>query len=241
VPSPSSPLTLERGKPVRITIENHLRFSTGVHWHGIEVPAYADGVGGWSGREGHVAPMIAPGDSFVAAFTPTRAGTFIYHAHSNETFQISLGLYGALLVVDPARHRTADERLIILGADGPSRTPRINGKVTPDTLQMSAGRTYRLRLIHIDPDWTAVFNLRRGDSTLSWRAVAKDGRELPTADQVVSRSWLLAGPGETMDYEFTPTTPGMLWFDISQRQGIWRSGVWISVVANGRSPGPPGS
>lgn len=214
---------------MRITIVNRLRFATGVHWHGIEVPAYADGVGGWSGAEGRLAPMIAPGDSFVASFTPPRSGTFIYHAHSNESFQISLGLYGALLVVDPARYRPQDERLVMLGADGPTKDPKVNGRITPDTMHLKLGKAYRLRLIHIDPDWTATFNLRRGDSTLRWRALAKDGRELPAEQQVTSRAWLLAGPGETMDYEFIPSAAGMLWLDIAQRQGIWKTGVWIRV------------
>jgi FtsP/CotA-like multicopper oxidase with cupredoxin domain len=234
VPSPSSPLILVKGEPVRVTIVNHLRFATGVHWHGIEVPAIADGVGGWSGAEGRVAPMIAPGDSFVAAFTPPRAGTFMYHAHSNETFQISLGLYGALLVVDPARHRPANERLVMLGADGPTDQPKVNGKVQPDTLRLVLGTTYRLRLIHIFPDWTALFTLRRGDSTLEWRSLAKDGRELPPEQQSVTPASLLAGPGETMDYEFTPMRTGMLRLDIAQRQGLWKTSVWLEV--RGRPP-----
>ena len=52
VPVPSSLLVLRRNEPVRITIVNHLRAATGVHWHGIEVPAYSDGVPGWSGSGG---------------------------------------------------------------------------------------------------------------------------------------------------------------------------------------------
>jgi FtsP/CotA-like multicopper oxidase with cupredoxin domain len=124
VPVPSSLLVLRRGEPVRITIVNHTRAPTGVHWHGIEVPSYSDGVGGWSGSGTSMAPMIAPGDSFVAAFTPPRAGTFMYHAHSNESFQVSLGLYGALLVVDSAAYDPRHERIIILGSAGPEGADR---------------------------------------------------------------------------------------------------------------------
>lgn len=120
VPVPSSPLVLERGRPVRITIVNHMRAPTGVHWHGIEVPSYSDGVPHWSGAGNYLAPTIEPGDSFVAAFTPPRSGTFIYHAHANESFQVSLGLYGGLLVVDSARYDPAHERLTILGGNGPA-------------------------------------------------------------------------------------------------------------------------
>jgi FtsP/CotA-like multicopper oxidase with cupredoxin domain len=77
VPTPSSLLVLRRNEPVRITIVNHLRAATGVHWHGIEVPAYSDGVPAWSGSGSRVAPAIAPGDSFTAEFTPPRSGTFM--------------------------------------------------------------------------------------------------------------------------------------------------------------------
>ena len=132
--------------------------------------------------------MIAPGDSFVAAFTPPRSGTFIYHAHSNEFFQVNLGLYGALLVVDPATYDPAHERIIILGGDGPAGAPgRINGRLQPDTMRMTLGETYRIRLIDIMPDWTIRVSMMRGDSVVHWRALAKDGAELPARAQVMQR------------------------------------------------------
>jgi len=232
VPIPSSPLILRRGEPVRITIVNHLRAKTGVHWHGIEVPAYSDGVPGWSGSGNRVAPVIAPGDSFVAAFTPTRSGTFIYHAHSNETFQISLGLYGALLVVDSSGYDLEHDRLILLGGDGPgSRRARINGRLTPDTLRLTVGETYRLRLIHIVPDWNIRLSLVRGDSVVQWRALAKDGAELPAHLQTVRPARLVVGPGETMDFEYRPMMPGLLELDIEQRTGVWKTHLPIRVVS----------
>ena len=230
VPVPSSPLVLERGKPVRITIVNHLRATTGVHWHGIEVPAYADGVPGFSGMATRTAPMIAPGDSFVAAFTPPRSGTFIYHAHSNETFQIGLGLYGALLVVDPATYDPLRERVILLGPEGPgTKGARINGRVQPDTLRLTAGVTYRLRVIDMIMDWTVRMALVRGDSVLQWKALAKDGAELPPEAQVVRPATLIGGPGETMDFEFRAPSPGVLRLDVQQRTGIWKTALPIKV------------
>lgn len=230
VPTPSSLLVLRRGEPVRITIVNRLRAPTGVHWHGIEVPAYSDGVPDFSGSGTRIAPMIAPRDSFVAEFTPPRSGTFIYHAHSNEVFQIALGLYGGLLVVDPERYDPEHERLIILGGDGPaSMSARINGRAQPDTVRLRAGETYRLRLIHIIPDWTIRLALMQGDSVLHWRALAKDGAELPRAAQVVRPASLVAGPGETMDFEYRPTAPGFLRLDVAQRVGLWKTHLPIRV------------
>ena len=229
VPIPSSLLVLKRNEPVRVTIVNHLRATTAVHWHGIEVPAYSDGVPDWSGSGSRIAPAIAPGDSFVAAFTPPRSGTFIYHAHSNEAFQINLGLYGGLLVVDSTYNPERD-RLIILGSGGPNtRTARINGSLTPDTLRLKLGKAYRLRLIHIVPDWTTWIALLRGDKPEQWTPLAKDGAELPRSAQVMRQATLLAGPGETMDFEYVPKTPGLLRLEVEQRTGVWKTALPIRV------------
>jgi FtsP/CotA-like multicopper oxidase with cupredoxin domain len=175
--------------------------------------------------------VIAPGDSFVAAFTPPRSGTFIYHAHANETFQVSLGLYGALLVVDSGRYDPDHERLIVLGGAGPlgARPARINGRLEPDTLRLTVGTTYRLRLIHIIPDWTIRVALMRGDSVVQWRALAKDGAELPPQAQTMRPAALIVGPGETMDFEYRTTEPGVIRLEVTQRQGIWKTQLPIRV------------
>src|SRR4029453_12017120 len=115
---PGPLLVLRRGEPVQITVVNNLDEPTGVHWHGLEIESFPDGVPGWSGTPGRIFPPIAPRDSFVAEFTPPRAGTFIYHAHAHERIQINSGLYGALLVADAPRDTTTD-RLFIVGSGGP--------------------------------------------------------------------------------------------------------------------------
>ena len=230
VPSPSSMLVLRRGEPVRITIVNHTRAPTGVHWHGIEVPSYSDGVPGISGNGGQTSPVIAPGDSFTAAFTPTRSGTFIYHAHSNEFFQINLGLYGALLVVDSGRYDAAHERVIVLGGNGPGGRPaRINGLVRPDTVRMKVGETYRIRLIDIIPDWTSRIALTREDTIVHWQALAKDGAELPTKQQIMQSAMLISGPGQTRDFMYRPSAPGLMRLDVEQRTGAWKTHLPIAI------------
>src|SRR5574341_2470012 len=62
---PGSVLVLERDRPTDITVVNRLREATAVHWHGIELESYSDGVAGWSGSGSRVAPVIAAGDSFT--------------------------------------------------------------------------------------------------------------------------------------------------------------------------------
>jgi FtsP/CotA-like multicopper oxidase with cupredoxin domain len=71
--APGPPLILERGKPVEITVVNQLRQSTSIHWHGMELESYFDGVPGWGARGKEVTPVIKPGGSLVVRFTPPRA------------------------------------------------------------------------------------------------------------------------------------------------------------------------
>jgi len=66
----------------------------------MELESYYDGIAGWSGTQGHTAPMIEPGASFVVKFTPPTAGTFIYQTHLDEIRQLSSGLYGPLIVLE---------------------------------------------------------------------------------------------------------------------------------------------
>src|SRR5439155_12171089 len=185
----------------RITIVNHTRATTTVHWHGIEVPSYSDGVAGWSGSGTRTAPAIAPGDSFVASFTPPRSGTFMYHAHANEIFQVTLGLFGALLVVD-STFDAAHERIILLGGNAPGgRHPRINGKEHPDTLRLTAGTTYRLRLINIIADWTTRIAPPPYHSLVHLRAPARVGAVLPRRPPPADAACLLGRPRRRIGLE----------------------------------------
>lgn len=207
----SPALVLTRGQPVRLNVVNHLRAPTAVHWHGMEIPSFPDGVPGWSGIDNRLAKAIAPGDSFVAAYTPPRTGTFIYHAHSNETFQITSGLYGALLVVDPASYRPELERVVVIGGNGTVfDRGRVNGSLAPDTMTISAGQLYRFRIVQINPDWRTWTTLMDGDKQLEWTVIAKDGYDIAPADRSRTPARWMSGPGETMDVAVRHDTPGVI-------------------------------
>ena len=86
-----------------------------MHWHGIELESYFDGVAGYSGDERRITPAIPSGGSFDARFTPPRSGTFIYHTHVDEVRQQQAGLSGALLVVDdPAAYNPARDWVLLI-------------------------------------------------------------------------------------------------------------------------------
>jgi FtsP/CotA-like multicopper oxidase with cupredoxin domain len=237
VPGPA--LVLRRGQPVRLTVVNHLAEPTAVHWHGIELESWADGVPGWSGNAAQVMPPIQPGDSFVAEFVPPRAGTYIYHTHSNEQLQMGSGLYGPLLVVDPARpYDPETDKVFIVGGAGPAdslpqfgyQSPGlVNGSDTPSPLDLEVGRTYRLRMININPDWRVIFSLTSASALQRWRPVAKDGADLPASQRTPRPAWLLTGPGETADFEFTPLVRGDLRLEVKTLLPGWIVPVTVRV------------
>jgi FtsP/CotA-like multicopper oxidase with cupredoxin domain len=45
------PIVLTRGQPVEIEVVNRVKDPTAIHWHGIELESYYDGVPGWSGAQ----------------------------------------------------------------------------------------------------------------------------------------------------------------------------------------------
>ena len=143
---------LKRGEPVAITGVNELDEPTSVHWHGIELDSYYDGVPGFAGEGTHIAPPIAPGGSFEARFTPPRSGTFIYHTHIDDLRQQSAGLSGPLLVLDsPADYDPRHDLIFMVTVPraAATRGVSVNGSATPAAIEMRAGDHYRLRLINL--------------------------------------------------------------------------------------------
>jgi manganese oxidase len=177
-----------------------------VHWHGMELESYFDGVGGWSGSASRVAPSIAPRDSFVARFTPPRAGTFMYHSHFSEVRQISSGMYGAMIVLEPGQQWNPDrDRAVVFAVAGTSDTASVVAHRSHQPLK--AGVSYRFRFINIAAADVVDVEALHGDSALSWQLVAKDGADLPVPRTQPARFSL--GPGETMDVVVVPR-PGSL-------------------------------
>jgi manganese oxidase len=212
--SSGPPLILERGRPVEITVVNQLREPTAVHWHGIELESYYDGATGWGASGSKITRAIEPGKSFQVRFTPPRAGTFIYHAHMNDETQLFGGLYGPLIVLDPgARFDASTDKIFILsrgGRDELTSARLLNGSPEPPTLHWRKGQRNRLRLINITPNNPALVSLIGPGGLVQWRAVAKDGADLPTTQAVMQSSQQVIWTGETYDFEYEPREPGGL-------------------------------
>jgi len=210
---PGPPLVLTQGQPSEIRVVNHLSEALAVHWHGIELESYYDGVPGVSGSGTHLMPPIPPGESFVAQFTPPRAGTFIYHTHIDDLKQLSSGLYGPLIVLPPGEKFDPEtERVLVLSKAGPGDTPVwLNGSESPKLGKFRLGQTYRLRIINILPDNPPMeIILETAGVPVKWRPLAKDGADLPLGHRALCTAQQTLSIGETYDFEFRPETAGQL-------------------------------
>jgi bilirubin oxidase len=168
VPGPT--IDVREGDSVVIHFHNELPETSTVHWHGLHLPANADG---------SVLDPIPPGTSHDYTFRLARgsAGTYWYHPHPDvrSTYQVAMGLFGAFIVRaadDPLMARGITEKLLILsdnrfGADGQVAFPDprsiaaevdlengregnvlfVNGQVAP-TITIGRGAVQRWRIVN---------------------------------------------------------------------------------------------
>lgn len=218
---PGPPLVLTRGERTQIKIVNHLREPTAVHWHGIELASYYDGVVGWGGHSTSVTPSIEPGGSFVAEMSPPRAGTYIYHTHFDDERQLRAGLYGPIIVVEPGQKFDPEKERVVMLSTGRRRGIRVNGTETPGSMQLKQGETYRFRVINITLNSARLgVRLAAGEVLEKWRAVAKDGATLPVARATIQPAEQTVTVGETRDFDYTPDKPGELRLSVVSSAGL---------------------
>ena len=240
---PGPTLELRRGQPVRIVVRNNLDEPSGVHWHGLEIESFPDGVPGFSGIGERIMPPIPPGETFVAEFTPPRSGTFPYHSHLHELRQIGSGMYGAIIVSDAPRDLARDHLVVAGGGGLPvfhKQAPTfllVNGSVSPEPLRMTVGETNRVRIVSIHADELLNFRFGTNTEVARWHPLARDGADLPTALRRVQPAVMRMGPGETADFTYVPTQPGRMmlevWIEGGQRIAL-PVNVRARAVAAGR-------
>ena len=202
---PGTLLILTQNQPTDITVINRLKETAAIHWHGIELESYSDGVPGWAGSGRRLAPSIQAGDSFVARLTLPRSGTFIYHTHMNDIEQITSGLYGAIVVLPPGeRFDSSRDHVFVVGWDGLTGQSLVNGEKSPAPLTLAAGVAHRFRLVGIGAASGARFAIRRDTTYMQWRALARDGADVPPAMATMRRARQYVDVGQTMDFEWTP-------------------------------------
>ena len=216
------PIVLTRGEPVAIAVTNHTQEQTSMHWHGIALSnSYYDGGAGMGmpmGPDG-MSPPIEMDATFVARFTPPDAGTFMYHAHMDDGWQLGSGIDGALIVLPP--HETLDPStdhiLMISESYERAGSPYVafNGLLKPAPLSAAVGVPQRLRLAVLTlGGQNLVVSLSEGSHVLAWTPIAKDGRDLPASlrrERTATQQFTI---GETRDFRFTPAHAGPLTLSI---------------------------
>lgn len=163
---PGPVLRVRQGERLRVEVENRLKQSTSMHWHGIRLENAMDGVPGLTQKP------IPPGGRFTYDFVAPDAGTYWYHPHLGSAEQLGRGLAGALIVeeAEPLPPGSFDRDITWLLADyrldraaqitpdflnpmDTSHAGRIGNTVTingaaPRDLRLRAGERLRLRLIN---------------------------------------------------------------------------------------------
>jgi hypothetical protein len=149
----------------------------------------------------------------------------MYHPHADETRQQQAGLSGTLLVVDDlARFDPAHDKVLLLTvprAEANSDRVLINGSLAPDTMRLRVGERHRLRIVDVHTFRPSmIVRLVRDSTPVTWRAVSKDGMDLPADRATVRRAVQQMGNGETYDFELAPTEPADLKLVVTTAVGV---------------------
>ena len=116
VPGPE--IRVRAGQNLQALLVNRLPVETTVHWHGVAIRNDMDGVPGMT-----QAPVPA-GQEFTYSFAVAKPGTYWYHPHVGV--QLDRGLYGPLIVEDPAEPADYDHDWTVVlddWIDGTGYTP----------------------------------------------------------------------------------------------------------------------
>jgi hypothetical protein len=138
----------------------------------------------------------------------------------NDLRQVMAGLSGPLIVLSPGeKFDPARDHVIFIthphSTEDQAKFVFVNGMNPPEPLNLLLGVKHRFRIVNFH---TFMANLKieiKDDSgLLSWRALAKDGRDLPENQRTIRPAQQVISIGETYDFEFTPDKPGDLGLEI---------------------------
>lgn len=199
IPGPT--IRVRRGDTLIVEFHNGLPDDTTIHWHGLRVPFAMDGVT-WQ------AAPVGPGEDFEYSFEIDQAGTYWYHPHVDSERQVDLGLYGAIVVEDPAEPVADRELVVVLDAWGELDEDEdedelhghgdvaldwtVNGLHEP-VFFATAGERIRVRVVDVS---------NTGYADLTWpqlRQIASDQGLLSALAQPESA---VLAPGDRADFEW---------------------------------------
>ncbi|WP_373056339.1 multicopper oxidase domain-containing protein [Zunongwangia sp. H14] len=114
IPGPT--LEFTEGEYAVIYVENKMDVETSIHWHGMLLPNYFDGVPYLT------TPPIKPGTTFKYEFEIKQNGTYWYHSHT--MLQEQSGVFGSLLINPKEKELEYDKDLVLVLSDWTNEKPK---------------------------------------------------------------------------------------------------------------------
>ncbi len=112
---PGPILRFQEGGYAVIYVKNEMRVETSVHWHGILLPNFFDGVPYLT------TPPIKPGQTQKYEFPLKQSGTYWYHSHT--MLQEQSGVYGSIVIEPKEKTLEYDKELVLVLSDWTNQKP----------------------------------------------------------------------------------------------------------------------
>lgn len=113
IPGPN--LVFTEGEFAVINVTNKMDHETSVHWHGLILPNFYDGVPYLT------TPPIEPGETFQYKFAIKQSGTYWYHSHTG--LQEQRGVYGSIQINPKKQELDYDKNLVLVLSDWMDEDP----------------------------------------------------------------------------------------------------------------------
>lgn len=145
IPGPT--LRFKEGEYAIIYVKNNMKVETSVHWHGLILPNFYDGVPYLT------TPPIKPGATQKYEFPLKQSGTYWYHSHT--MLQEQSGVYGSIVIEPQEQQLDYNKELVIVLSDWTNEKPQ-----------------NLLRNLKRGNEW---YNIRKGTATPLNRVIARGG------------------------------------------------------------------
>ena len=113
IPGPT--LEFNEGDLAIINVTNKMDEETSVHWHGLILPNFYDGVPYLT------TPPIEPGTTFQYRIPINQSGTYWYHSHT--LLQEQKGVYGSIIIQPKEKTLDYDKDLVVVLSDWTNEKP----------------------------------------------------------------------------------------------------------------------
>lgn len=114
IPGPT--LKFKEGDYAVIYVKNEMNEETSIHWHGLLLPNFYDGVPYLN------TPPIMPGETHKYEYPIKQSGTYWYHSHT--MLQEQSGVYGSIVIQPQKETMEYDKELVMVLSDWTNQKPQ---------------------------------------------------------------------------------------------------------------------